>query len=48
MTGHKYYLSPYDKAQTALKKHKKKTKNRFGFDQKEMQVCILEAQDNRL
>ncbi|KAI0221624.1 Brain-specific angiogenesis inhibitor 1-associated protein 2 [Lamellibrachia satsuma] len=37
MAGHKYNVVPYEKAQTTLKKHKKKTKAKYGFDQKEMQ-----------
>ena len=41
MTGHKYHLTPYEKAQMALKKQKKKNKNKFGFDQKELQVHFL-------
>ena len=36
--GHKYHLGIYDKAQTSLRKHKKKAKAKYGFDQKEMQV----------
>ena len=36
--GHKYHMGAYDKAQSGLKKHKKKTKAKYGYDQKEMQV----------
>ena len=37
-SGHKLHMAPFEKAQTALKKQKKKNKNKFGFDQKELQV----------
>ena len=39
-TGHKFHAAPFEKAQAALKKQKKKNKTKFGFDEKEMQVGI--------
>ena len=38
IAGHKFNQSPYEKARAALRKQRKKAKNKFGFDQKEMQV----------
>ena len=40
MTGHKFHVTPFEKAQNALKKQKKKNRNKFGFDQKELQVDL--------
>ena len=37
-SGHKYHATAVDKSTSALKKHKKKTKNKYGYDQKEIQV----------
>ncbi len=42
IAGHKYHSGPLEKAQAALKKHRKKSKAaKYGFDQKEFQVCTL-------
>ena len=36
-------MTPLEKAQSALKKQKKKNKNKFGFDQKELQVITRKS-----
>ena len=38
LAGHKYHAQAADKAHSALKKQRKKNKNKYGFDQKEVQV----------
>ena len=46
--GHKYHSNAFDKAQSALKKQKKKNKNKYGgFDQKELQVNAHKHEHDR-
>ena len=39
--GHKFFSHTYEKAQSNLKKHRKKSKAKVSYDQKEIQVGMV-------